>query len=299
VEAGAPTLTSDLAVDGDWLVKVSGRPSTAGVSPDLQAVLALGAGAVVALLLLLLLLLLIRSHHRALGMVEETTGRMHHQAMHDALTGLPNRVLAMDLGEQMFARARRGQLTMAALLIDLDGFKLINDTFGHQAGDACLRVVAERLRTVIGDGDAVARFAGDEFVLLLEETIIGVARGLRDCAGALIADADLAVNVAKRSGKNRFVLFESGMQAASQDRLTLEMDLAGAHERDELFLVYQPTFDLRTERTIGAEALLRRRHPIHGVIPPDRAIPIAEDSGQILEIGAWVLELSAASRSTR
>ena len=326
VPASAPTRTTVLPVEGDWLVKVQRTAAYAGSPIDVEAAVMFAGGALSALLLFLLLVVLIRSRNNALGMVEETTGQLRHQAMHDALTGLPNRVLALDRAEQMLARARRGRLLpIAALLIDVDGFKLINDTFDHRAGDACLRILAERLRQLVREGDTVARISADEFVVLLDESTfsvapeivaerllevarepfhadvqggrplsltvsVGVAYGLRETAEALLAYADVSLHVAKTTGKNRFVVYESGMESAAKDRLKLEMDLAEALEKEELFLVYQPIFDLSTERIIGTEALLRWRHPIRGVVSPDVFIPIAEESGLILAIGRWVLE---------
>ncbi|HTU97454.1 MAG TPA: bifunctional diguanylate cyclase/phosphodiesterase [Solirubrobacteraceae bacterium] len=311
--------------NGRWTVTVTGAPTVSGITPAAQGAIISAAGVVVTLLLSLLILTLSRSRERALQMVAEKTGQLRHQAMHDALTGLPNRVLAIDRAEQMLARARRAEQPIAVLYIDIDGFKHINDTFGHAVGDTFLRAVSARLDTVVRAGDTAARLAGDEFVVLLEASTldagpelvaervldvlrepydltdeigrelsvtasIGVAYGCHETAEELLADADVALYAAKEAGRNQYVAYESGMQTAAQDRITLEMDLADAVASEELFLVYQPTFDLKTERTTGVEALLRWRHAERGVIAPDVFIPIAERSGLILAIGRWVLD---------
>jgi len=318
--------SNDVRLDTDdgWQVLVRGPATAGGLSATAQGLLVLAGGALVSILLFALVLVLSRSRERALAMVDEKTGELRHQALHDALTGLPNRMLALDRAEQMLARARRQQLAMAALYVDLDGFKHINDTFGHATGDELLRVVAARLLSVVRASDTAARLGGDEFVVLLEASTldagpelvaerllqalrapcelsgargrslsvtasIGIALGARASADELLADADLALYDAKASGHDRYALFESSMQNAAQDRLTLEMDLAEALAHQQLLLLYQPTFDLRSERVIGVEALIRWRHPTRGVIAPDQFIPIAEASGQIVPIGRWIL----------
>jgi diguanylate cyclase (GGDEF)-like protein len=313
-----------MQIDGTWRAIVRGSASASGLSPTAQGLGLFLAGAIVSLLLFALIMVLARSREHALGLVHEKTGELRHQALHDGLTGLPNRVLALDRAEQMLARARRQHLPVAALYLDIDGFKQVNDTFGHAIGDALLRTVAARLKSVIRDEDTAARLGGDEFVILLDGSTvdvdpkmvaerlrevlrqpydlndeigreltvtasIGIAVGERTSADDLLRDADLALYEAKAAGKDSYVLFESSMQTAARERVALELDLAMALEREELYLLYQPTFDLGSERIVGVEALIRWRHPTRGVVTPMEFIPIAEESGLVVPIGRRVL----------
>jgi diguanylate cyclase (GGDEF)-like protein len=246
------------------------------------------------------------------------------QALHDPLTGLPNRTLILDRAEQMLARARRSYLPVAALFIDLDGFKDVNDTLGHGAGDQLLRAVTARLTAAMREGDSIGRFGGDEFVVLVDGSTmdagpelvaerllavlrepfavlgapgdglrltasIGIAAGVRSSATELLRDADIALYEAKTAGKNNFVVFLPEMHTAVQNRLILEMDLRAAFRNQQYFLVYQPIFNLASGVTTGVEALLRWRHPERGVVQPDAFIPILEDTGMITDVGRWVL----------
>ncbi len=258
---------------------------------------------------------------------EELTRRQHELAFlatHDALTGLPNRTLILDRVEQLMVRARRERTPLAALFIDLDNFKSINDSLGHAAGDELLQAVASRLTAVVRETDAVGRLGGDEFVVIAGElslaagpeliaerllealdqpfrldgagrehlkvtASIGVASGDRECPGDLLRDADIAMYQAKWDGRHRFVVFESGMQTAVQSRLELEMDLRMALENDEFFLAYQPTFSLRDMTPTGMEALIRWNSPTRGVVQPDDFIPLLEETGLIVQIGRWIL----------
>jgi diguanylate cyclase (GGDEF)-like protein len=255
------------------------------------------------------------------------TGRSRalRQAMHDGLTRLPNRALVLDRAELMLARARRHDTPIAAMFIDVDAFKHVNDTFGHAAGDQFLQIIANRLSGVVREIDTVGRLGGDEFVVLVEgETMsagaeivaerllavlrepfeldnglgrpqtcsasIGVAVGQRSTADELLRDADLALYQAKQAGKDRYVLFEESMQTNSADHIELETDLRDALANDELYLLYQPTFDLQTQSVTGVEALIRWAHPTRGVVAPDVFIPLAEENSMIITIGRWVLQ---------
>ena len=246
-------------------------------------------------------------------------------ATHDVLTGLPNRTLILDRGTQALVRARRHQTPVAAIFIDIDNFKNVNDTFGHDAGDELLRGLTARLDGVVRDTDALGRLGGDEFVVIAEElslsagpeliaerllealkapfklgaeqdihlnvtASIGIAMGDRASAEELLRNADTAMYRAKWDGKNRQVVFESGMHDAAQSRIELEMDLRKALPKREFFLVYQPTFDLGDMRTTAMEALIRWSHPTRGIVQPNDFIPLLEETGLITEVGKWVLQ---------
>ncbi len=259
---------------------------------------------------------------------DEELGRRQRElsflATHDSLTGLPNRTLILDRVEQLMVRARRDKAPLAALFIDLDNFKAINDSLGHAAGDELLQAVGARLTAAVRESDAVGRLGGDEFIVIANELLlasgpelvaerllealdqpfklaaagtptlkvtasIGVASGDRECAGDLLRDADIAMYQAKWDGRHCYVVFESGMQTEVQSRMELEMDLREALQNDEFFLLYQPTFSLTDMKPTGMEALIRWNSPARGIVQPDDFIPLLEETGLITEIGAWVL----------
>ncbi|MDX1914871.1 MAG: EAL domain-containing protein [Methylophilus sp.] len=257
--------------------------------------------------------------------------QMHHQASYDMLTGLPNRRLLIDRLREEISKAKRSGSNVAILFIDLDRFKEINDTLGHHQGDQVLIQAAQRIQQCVRESDTLARMGGDEFVVILsgitEMAHLGrVAQGIIeamtspfvldnqisyvsasigianypsdvDSLEGLISAADQAMYVAKERGRNGFSFFTPAMQKQVQQRLSLANDLREAIRKEQLQIYLQPIVNISTGFVVKAEALLRWKHPQHGMVPPDMFIPIAEETGMIHEIGDWVFHQAAHAMS--
>ena len=262
--------------------------------------------------------------------LRESSDRSRESALHDALTGLPNRILLLERLDHAVLRGRRSGKMAAVLFADLDRFKLVNDLYGHSVGDELLVAVTERLSAVLRPGDTLARMSGDEFVVLCEDldgpeqayviaarigaavaapfvlscaevvmtASVGIAfsgRGAR-LSEQLLQDADTAMCQAKRQGGARHQIVDLREQHLADERAGLERDLRGVSARGELRMEYQPIVETDTGRIVGVEALLRWDHPSRGLVSPTLLVPVAERSGLITEIGRWVLEQACADR---
>ncbi len=264
----------------------------------------------------------LQSSGRDITQQRETEQSLIKQAFHDELTGLPNKALLLDRLDQAFAVSRRSLQPIAVLFIDLDGFKIINDTLGHQAGDTALSKVSERLSAIVRPGDTLARLGGDEFVMLCAGTdgargatavarrilgafdqpfvlgghtvnlgtSIGIATSLgADNATQLLDNADTAMYEAKHGGRNRFAIHDEVDQSLALERIDTEEALRRAVTNGELILHYQPELDLDSGRIVGFEALVRWQRPDGRIVPPGEFIPLAEESGIIVDLGKWVI----------
>jgi len=324
--SGADT-RRDLALTRDvgngWSIS-TGPNGSSSLSAGATLLLIVGIGSLISMLVGLLVYTLVTGRLRALRTAEQRTTELRRMALHDSLTDLPNRTLLLDQIDELMVSCAHRQTIPALLYVDLDGFKTVNDTLGHVCGDQLLLAVSERLCGVVRKPDIVGRMGGDEFVALIEISVVedaeaiafrilaamrkpinldvdgasrpvyvtasvGIATGERPTNSELLRDADLALYRAKAHGSDSYQTFRPEMQETARELLEMEAELHDACERRQFELHYQPTYDLADLSLVGVEALLRWNHPVIGTVSPERFVPLLEHNGQIIDVGRWVL----------
>jgi diguanylate cyclase (GGDEF)-like protein len=326
--AGAPSPNAQsVATDlpRGWTLTSFGPAAGTSVFSDGGALALLIGGVLLSVLAGLLVFLLGARRTPAPIAAPDAAPAPPQEELYDPLTGLPNRALMLDRAQRMLARAsRQSGLLIGALFIDIDWFKDVSEKIGPAAGEQLLKIVTERLEAVIRAQDSVGRLGGDEFVVLVESAArgarleslarrviealhkpvllesfgpsfvvtasIGVAFGRYDTADDLLRDAHLAMLSAKAAGKDRYTLFNANMRSVTESRAVLEAELNAALQGRQLFLLYDPVYDLGTGRVAGLSALIRWQHPKRGVLDPEDFIPLAEETGLIVPLGRWALE---------